>query len=78
MMNTESQTVTAMGTVDLPWAKRLEMFSVEFEGGISLLRLRFREGKRFTIIELDHDTAAQLGATLTQWAENHPLPDEST
>jgi hypothetical protein len=37
-------------------------------GGLSLLRTRIREGKRFTIFDIDHETAAQWGEALTRWA----------
>jgi len=39
------------------------------EGGMSLLRVRIREGKRFTIFDIDPDTAAQWAATMQKWSE---------
>lgn len=38
-------------------------------GGMPLLRTRIREGKRFTIFDIDHQTAAQWGEALTRWAQ---------
>ena len=38
-------------------------------GGISLLRLRIREGKRFTIFEVDPVTARLWGEAMVRWAE---------
>ena len=38
------------------------------EGGMSLLRIRIREGKRFTIFDIDPGTAQQWAAAMQQWA----------
>jgi Family of unknown function (DUF6967) len=38
------------------------------EGGMSLLRLRIREGKRFTIFDIDPETARQWASVMSNWA----------
>ncbi len=38
------------------------------EGGMSLLRLRIREGKRFTIFDIDPETAKQWALVMQDWA----------
>ncbi len=38
------------------------------EGGMSMLRLRIREGKRFTIFDIDSATASQWALTMQEWA----------
>jgi hypothetical protein len=38
------------------------------EGGMSLLRIRIREGKRFTIFDIDPATAEQWATAMQQWA----------
>ena len=40
------------------------------EGGMSLLRVRIREGRRFTIFDIDPATAAQWAATMQRWADS--------
>ena len=40
------------------------------EGGMPLLRLRIREGKRFTIFDMDAQSAKTLGAVMQQWAQD--------
>lgn len=40
------------------------------EGGMSLLRVRIREGKRFTIFDIDPATAQQWGAAMLLWADS--------
>ena len=39
------------------------------EGGMSLLRIRIREGKRFTIFDIDPDTARLWANTMLEWAD---------
>ena len=39
------------------------------EGGMSLLRLRIREGKRFTIFDIDPATARQWADVMQDWAD---------
>ncbi len=38
------------------------------EGGMSLLRVRIREGKRFTIFDIDPGTAEQWATAMLDWA----------
>jgi hypothetical protein len=37
-------------------------------GGMSLMRIRIREGKRFTIFDIDPDTAIELADAMQRWA----------
>ena len=37
-------------------------------GGMSLLRIRIREGKRFTIFDIDPVTAGKWGEAMVAWA----------
>jgi len=39
------------------------------EGGMSLLRIRIREGKRFTIFDIDPATAQHWGVAMQRWAD---------
>ncbi len=39
------------------------------EGGMSLLRIRIREGKRFTIFDIDPVTARQWAHAMQDWAD---------
>jgi len=45
------------------------------EGGMSLLRIRIREGKRFTIFDIDPATAKLWAQTMQDWADGQqPTP----
>lgn len=39
------------------------------EGGMSLLRVRIREGRRFTIFDIDPATAGQWADVMRMWAD---------
>ena len=40
------------------------------EGGMSLMRIRIREAKRFTIFDVDPVTAKRWGETMIKWADS--------
>lgn len=44
------------------------------EGGMSLLRIRIREGKRFTIFDIDPGTARLWSQTMRAWADTQDSP----
>jgi hypothetical protein len=46
------------------------------EGGMSLLRLRIREGKRFTIFDIDPATAEQWATEMQHWANSQNNPSQ--
>mgnify|MGYP003514628930 CR=1 FL=1 len=49
--------------------QEIELQQVDFEaGGMSLLRTRIREGSRFTIFDIDAQTAARWGQVMQEWA----------
>lgn len=50
--------------------QEIELQQVAYEsGGISLLRIRIRERSRFTVFEIDANTADRWGRGLQQWAQ---------
>lgn len=58
----------------VPWGgQRIELLPVQFEaGGAQLLRVRIREGRRFTIFDIDAVTARSWGAAMVRWAQAQP------
>jgi hypothetical protein len=53
--------------------QEIELQQIDFAGdGMSLLRTRIREGKRFTIFDIDPVTAEQWGRSLLDWALRQP------
>ena len=50
--------------------QEIELQQIDFDGdGVSLLRTRIREKSRFTVFEIDAQTAAEWGRALLRWAE---------
>ncbi len=53
--------------------EQIELQQVEHDaGGMRLLRVRIRERKRFTIIDIDPATAGAWGAAMLRWAGTQP------
>lgn len=62
---------TAIARFTLPLGRQeIELSETDFEaGGMAMLRVRIREGKRFTIFDVDPVSAATWGKAMQQWAE---------
>ena len=53
--------------------QQIELQQIDFDGGgMSLLRTRIRENKRFTIFDIDPISAEQWGQALLDWARSQP------
>ena len=53
--------------------QRIELQQVDHAaGGMSLLRIRIREGRRFTVFDIDPQTAARWGGAMQDWARAQP------
>lgn len=51
----------------------IELQQVDHEaGGMSLLRVRIREKSRFTVFDIDSQTASAWGDALLEWARRQP------
>ena len=58
------ENVTDLAEIDLPFGRQARLKSVEFESGLKMVRLILREGRRITQIDMDQDSANQLGQAL--------------
>ena len=58
--------------------QEVELQQIDHEaGGMSMLRIRIREAKRFTIFEIDAVTARKWAETMLNWADSQEAkPDE--
>jgi hypothetical protein len=59
--------VTEIDEVEAPWGRNVRVEEVEFEGGAVMLRVRIREGRRFTDLEMTREVATRIGAALVSW-----------
>lgn len=46
--------------------------NVEHESNMRMLRIRIREGRRFTIMDIDEETALRWSTIMTAWAGDTP------
>lgn len=58
-----------LDSFDAPWGKKVVIQKVEYEGGMVMLRVRIKEGSRFTLLDLDGESAQRLARGLNAWAD---------
>jgi hypothetical protein len=76
-MTEEIETVTDLSAYEIPYSRHLRLQNVDYNNGFNMMRMIWREGKRLTIVNLDPDTAAQLGEELISWANEKSPAKES-
>ena len=62
------ETVTPLDSFTAPWNKDVVLQAVAHDSGLRMLRIRIKEGKRFTVMDVDEATAARWGRAMTDWA----------
>ena len=55
-----------------PYGKEVTIEEVVYDNGFRMLRMRIREARRFTVIDLDPVTARHWGEHLAGWARKQP------
>ena len=62
--------VTPLATLTLPLGgQQIELQEVDYEtGGMHFLRVRIREGKRFTVFDVDHQSARAWAEAMLEWS----------
>jgi hypothetical protein len=58
---------TRIATVVAPYRREVWLDDVQFESGMRLLRVTIKEGRRFTQLDLDEETADQWGQAMLDW-----------
>ncbi len=56
--------VTDLAEFELPYRRKAILRRVEFDSGMSMVRLVLREGTRITQVDLDSEAAITLGEAL--------------
>ena len=66
--------ITTFDKFVLPIGKQaIELQQIEYEaGGMALMRVRIREGSRFTVFDVDPGSAERWGRAMIAWAEGRP------
>ena len=55
-------------TFRAPYGKEVKIEEVVYDHGFRMLRMRIREARRFTVVDLDPVTARHWGELLAGWA----------
>ena len=63
------EAVTRLEKFSAPYGREVILEDVLHQSGMRMLRLRIREGSRFTVMDLDPDTAEHWGSAMRAWAE---------
>lgn len=64
--------ITELDKIRVPLGgQQIELQQIDHaEGGMSLLRIRIREGRRFTIFDIDPATAEQWARSMLEWVSS--------
>ncbi|MDF1717917.1 MAG: hypothetical protein P1U75_14780 [Antarcticimicrobium sp.] len=62
--------LTDLAEIDLPYRRKAILRRVEFDGGLTMVRLVLREGTRITQVDLDAETATALADAMTAAARD--------
>jgi hypothetical protein len=60
--------ITRLDEFSAPYGKQVKLENVAYENGMRVLRIHIREGNRFTVIDIDENTASNWGTVMTDWA----------
>lgn len=60
-----------------PFKQEIELENVDYEAGFTTLRIKIRERSRFTIFDVDAQTAEYWGNALINWANDHKQKGDS-
>ncbi len=63
-----NEVVNTLDEFAAPYGRKITLESVEHESGLRMLRIRIREGSRFTTMDIDEDTAAHWMSVMSKWA----------
>jgi len=64
------ETVSELDRFEAPWHKQVTLQDVRHESGLRMLRVRIKEGTRFTVMDIDEATAAHWGKAMSEWAQS--------
>jgi hypothetical protein len=60
--------ITRLDELSAPYGKEVKLENVAYENGMRVLRIHIREGNRFTVMDIDENTASNWGTVMTDWA----------
>jgi hypothetical protein len=57
-----------IATIDAPYRREIWFDDLQFESGMRLLRVTIKEGRRFTQLDIDRETANRWCQIMLDWA----------
>ncbi len=63
-----ASTVTDLDKFKAPYGREVKLENVAYENGMRVLRIHIREGNRFTVMDIDENTASNWGSAMSRWA----------
>lgn len=55
-----------------PYGKEVKLENVTYENDMRVLRIHIREGKRFTVMDIDEKTAINWASAMNAWVDSKP------
>jgi hypothetical protein len=62
------ESATALTTIQAPYGREIRLEDLAYESELRLLRLRLREDRRHTVLDIDPETARLWGQAMLDWA----------
>jgi hypothetical protein len=66
------ETVSELDNFAAPYGREIKLENIAYENGMRVLRIRIREGNRFTTMDIDENTASRWSAVMNAWVEQAP------
>ena len=65
-------TVTELEKFSAPYGRDIKLENVDYENGMRVMRIHIREGNRFTVMDIDENTASNWAAAMLKWSNQAP------
>ena len=62
-------TVSRLDRFTAPYGKEVTLENVTYENGMRVLRIHIREGNRFTVMDIDENTASNWSTVMKTWVD---------
>jgi len=59
--------ITKLDKFTAPYGREVTLENVDYANGMRVLRIHIREGNRFTVMDIDDNTASNWGTAMISW-----------
>ena len=73
---TIDSTTTALDKFTAPYGREVTLENVDYENDTRILRIRIREHNRFTVMDINAETARRWGEAMVTWANQASEQDQ--